>query len=129
AKRKQVNKEELRADINSFRELANMSARTAVAKHSWKKLRGQICAKAALTALSYGVSGTLISGILGPRFSYPIIGGVIAAVGTVLGFNVVKTTMKLVNLKSGGKKTEGISISEIEGKFQSKASSTDDDLT
>jgi hypothetical protein len=103
--RVRLNKDEMREDIKSFRELANISARTAVAKHSWKKLRGELFAKALITAAAFGVSGALYTGVFGERFHNPIYAGVAATIGGFLGWEFLKSakTLMRLNTKKGTK--------------------------
>jgi len=46
----------VREEVQSFRAVAQMSARSALAKHSWNNLRNQIFFKVALTAISAGAT-------------------------------------------------------------------------
>ncbi len=59
APRRTQDKDEVRAKLDAFREVANQSARTALAQHSWKSLRGDVavqgllCGGATLAAAGY----------------------------------------------------------------------------
>jgi hypothetical protein len=57
----EVPKDVLRANLDSFRELANMSARTAVAQHASKRLWSTIQLKVAVTGVGLAVTATLIA--------------------------------------------------------------------
>jgi hypothetical protein len=50
------NANELRAGISSMRQIANLSARSAVAKHSWKMYRRTLFAGAVLTVVSFATA-------------------------------------------------------------------------
>jgi|GEM_PF-6154857 len=49
----QIDKQSVRADLQSMRELANISARSAIAQHSTKRLKLSICLKLILTTSSF----------------------------------------------------------------------------
>ena len=93
-------KESLRAHLDSFRELANISARTAVAKHESKKLRTVIQVKAVLTTISIGLTAALGSAHLIGEVSY--IPYVIAAgvVSLIMGGDLLRTLLTLYHWKS-----------------------------
>ena len=50
--RQRVDKDEVRAALQSFREVANLSARSAIAQHSTKTLRGEVTVQAVLAGLA-----------------------------------------------------------------------------
>jgi hypothetical protein len=50
-----------RAGIDSLRELANLSAKSAVAKHSWRKLRSGVAVKLGLIVVSIALAGFLFA--------------------------------------------------------------------
>ena len=54
--RHKQNKSAVREEVQSFRAVARMSARTALAKHSWNNLRNEIYFKVGLTAASAGAT-------------------------------------------------------------------------
>ncbi len=74
APRARVNAEELRAGINSLREVANLSARNAVATHTWKKMRGSIFVKLVLSISAVAGASLLFSGVLGDPAQFMIHG-------------------------------------------------------
>jgi chromosome segregation ATPase len=98
-KRVRPNKEELRADIKSLRELANFSAQSDVARHGWKKLRGRLFVKVALTLTWFGVCGALILGIEGVSHRNPSFAGIAAAIGTYMVFEFYKSIQHQMTLK------------------------------
>ena len=57
--RTQVNKDALRANLHSMREVANLSARSALAKYSWKQTRNRLVVQGLLVATSWTVAGVL----------------------------------------------------------------------
>ncbi len=86
--------------MNSFRELANLSARSAVAKHSWKRLRGELAVKGILTVGAFGLAGALVTGAFGEDFHNPDLGGIAAVLGGYLGYRLFKTARILLGLNS-----------------------------
>ena len=51
-KKRKVDAETLRADMQSLREVANYSARSALADYAWKRARGLVALRVALIGLS-----------------------------------------------------------------------------
>lgn len=84
--RKPIDAEKIRREVVSFREVALMSSRNAVAKSRVKQLRMQLIAKSFATAVGAVVSATLLASPLWSNESYVIL-GVFAMIFTgVIGY-------------------------------------------
>lgn len=81
-----VDKQAARANMDSLRELANLSARNAVAKHTWKKVRGEVFVKTGLAVVGWVVTGALYTSPWwrGESYqSYAVLAGIVALVMSV----------------------------------------------
>ena len=58
------NKNAVREEVQSFRAVAQMSARTALAKHSWNNLRSKIYFKVGITAASAGATAWFVKAFI-----------------------------------------------------------------
>ncbi|MDA1017074.1 MAG: hypothetical protein O3A00_21775, partial [Planctomycetota bacterium] len=88
------NKDQVRANLDSLRQVANMSARSALASHSWRKLKETMRSKGALTAASAGVATALFASPLWLGLSLTPLALVATAAGGVCGINMIYTAMK-----------------------------------
>ncbi len=92
-----VDKDEVRAALQSFREVANLSARTALAEHSSKTLRGELVVQGILTGLA---SVAALGYWCGPLFGasvQPLHGtGCLIAAG-VMGWQISRSLNQLKN--------------------------------
>lgn len=96
----QPDKDQLRANLDSFRELANISARSAVAKHESKKLHTVVQVKLVVLAIAVGLSLALWAANLvsrGSYFPYALAASVAAA---VMGGEVLRTLLAFYRWKS-----------------------------
>ena len=93
-------KEALRAHLDSFRELANISARTAVAKHESKKLRTVVQVKVVLTTISVGLTAALASAHLIGNISYLPYTIAAAVVSAVMGGDTMRTLLTFYRWRS-----------------------------
>lgn len=84
-------KDAIRAGMASMRELANQTARSAIARHSAKKLRGMLAAKVVLTALSLGMAGVLLTAPLWAGTSYLTIGLGTLVIGLLIAGDLGRT--------------------------------------
>jgi hypothetical protein len=93
-------REALRANIDSFRELANASARSAVAKHESKKLRTMVQIKVVLTIVAAALTVVLFTANSLGRVSYAwyVLASALAAV--VMGFDLARTVLAFYRWKS-----------------------------
>ncbi|MFO1093085.1 MAG: hypothetical protein U0992_07200 [Planctomycetaceae bacterium] len=93
-------REALRANLDSFRELANISARSAVAKHQSAKLQSVVQVKMIVLVISAGVTLALwIAGWFSP-VSYLFYTTAAALATIVMLADVVRTTLAISQLKS-----------------------------
>jgi hypothetical protein len=60
----QQDKDHVREKLQSFRHVANLSARTALAKYGWRSKRGEIAAQSLLAAVSFAGAAAFYSGPL-----------------------------------------------------------------
>lgn len=94
-----VDKDDVRRKMNSFREIANFSARSAVAKHSMKRLRTKIMINTLLTVVSFTVFVVLGTASLWTNttyYAYAIFAGVTAC---VTGYELHKTTLMMHGMR------------------------------
>lgn len=90
---------EMRADISSLREVANFSARSAVAKHTWKKERRTMQVQLVLTAASLGYAGVLFGGALpGAPTSY---GWAATCIGGLMGSHLFRSWWRIKKMRDG----------------------------
>jgi hypothetical protein len=93
-------KEALRANIDSFRELANASARSAVAKHESKKLRTMVQIKVVLTIIAAALTVVLfLANSLG-RVSYGLYVLASGLAAVVMAFDLARTVLAFYRWKS-----------------------------
>ncbi len=92
ASRRKHDINEIRAGVGSLREIANLSARTAVAAHSSRRLRKAFVLMAPLTVASFVLAGGLLVLDWGEARYVPQMGGA-ALVGVVAGFSLIYSLM------------------------------------
>jgi peptidoglycan hydrolase CwlO-like protein len=90
----------LRANIDSFRELANASARSAVAKHESKKLRTMVQIKVALAIIAGGLTVLLFIANSVGRVSYGVYTLAAAFATVVMVFDLARTVLAFYRWKS-----------------------------
>src|SRR5579872_2223564 len=94
--RRQQNVEKLRAGVGSLREIANNSARAAVAKHSARKFRKSLAFTLPLAIMSFTLAGVLFliagsqSRLYSQAFAIMML-GLIALIGLLNAFRTTKT--------------------------------------
>ena len=96
----QPDKEQLRADLDSFRELANISARSAVAKHESKKLHTVVQFKLVMLAIAFGLSLALWAANLMSRGGYVPYAIAASVAAAVMTGEVVRTLLAFYRWKS-----------------------------
>jgi len=107
----QQNKEAVRANLNSLREVANLSARSAIATHTGKQLRGKVLVKVILATASFGVAGALLTSRLWSSTSYTFYGSVALGIGCVMAVDLVASTVSH-RRKNGSRKDSDRSSSD-----------------
>ncbi len=95
AQRKRPNMTLERASIDAFRDLANRSARSAVAMHNSSSLRIRFIVTAILTAILFGITVILMTAHFWVGTSYPWCGLLTAAAMCVSAFELLKTASQL----------------------------------
>jgi hypothetical protein len=96
----QPDKDQLRANLDSFRELANISARSAVAKHESKKLHTVVQFKFVMLAIAVGLSLALWAAHLMNRGSYLPYAIAASVAAAVMAGEVVRTLLAFYRWKS-----------------------------
>lgn len=84
--RQPIDADAIRKDISSFREVALISARTAVANSRVKQIRMQLIAKSVATGVGMIVSGVLIASPAWSKESFVSLGLIALAISCVIGF-------------------------------------------
>ncbi|MFV0446768.1 MAG: hypothetical protein ACK5Q5_24615 [Planctomycetaceae bacterium] len=88
-------REEIRANIDSMRQIANLSARSAVARHYASKLDVTRKVKMLLVGTAAGVSVLLLSAELWTRNSYRLPGICAAVVAIIAGLELARTSIQM----------------------------------
>jgi len=102
------NVHEIRAGVGSLREIANLSARSAVAKHSSKKLRKSFALMLPLAILAFLVgSAMIVAGGSEGRFYYHALGAML--IGLVTTLELLRSSTKAWRL--GGRKPGAFGVS------------------
>lgn len=92
--RKPVDRTSDRLQVSSFREVANLSARTAVARHQWQRLRSVVTMKAILSAACL-LTGAILS--FGPLIGGQrmwLQGAACLILGVFAGYDLYRTLVK-----------------------------------
>ena len=93
-------KDAVRAKLASMREVANLSARSAIARHSWRRTRGMLMVKIILTVISLGCALLLASAeMLGTQSYRPLSWGA-ALIGVVMIFELVRAAIIAQRMQS-----------------------------
>lgn len=95
APRRTQDKDEVRAKLDAFREVANQSARTALAQHSWKSLRGDVAVQGALCGTAtLAAAGYFSAPLWGSPIQFLPAFGCVVAAGWV-GWQLTSTLQRL----------------------------------
>lgn len=89
--RRSLDKEAVRADLDSLRELANLSARSAIAKYTWRRVRAMLVVKALLTVVAFALAAVLLTGGLWNIISYETLGWSAIAIGTIAALELLRS--------------------------------------
>jgi hypothetical protein len=95
APRKKIDKDATRAELQSFRQVANLSARTALAKHTWRTTKTELTIQTTLAGLcTIGGIAYAIAPLMGSPFALgPTIGCWLGA--GFIGWRASRTLRKL----------------------------------
>jgi hypothetical protein len=102
----QVDKEAVRAHILSLREVANLSARTAIAKHSSKMKLSFLMMKGLLLVASATLAALLLTSETWGTISYVPLGRAAMAICAVVGIELVRSTLFAHRAKRARKDAE-----------------------
>jgi hypothetical protein len=89
--------------LNSLRQVANLSARSAIATYNWKRLRTRIAIKSALTAISLILAPILFLGKMWGASAFPRLGWACLALGLVTGADLLWACLWLRRLGAAGR--------------------------
>jgi hypothetical protein len=95
----------VRANLASMREVANLSARTAIAKHTWRKNRSMLAVKLTLSIASFAFAFIIgVAGVFGTTsYRWHAFGSFL--VGCVMTAELVRTILRLRNAKERKRST------------------------
>jgi len=91
--RKPVDKEAVRSDMDSLREIANLTARTAITRHARKKQKKRLLVAGTIAAVSYATAAVLLTGELWGAASYPAQGWAATGVGSLMMIEIVRSLL------------------------------------
>ncbi|MCH7873065.1 MAG: hypothetical protein IID33_15320 [Planctomycetes bacterium] len=91
--RTRQDKDEIRAGLDSMRELANLSARTAVAAHTRKQFRSQITVRTGMLVISLVAAAVFFTGGLWSSISYVQYGWASLAVAIIAAMALSRSKM------------------------------------
>lgn len=98
----QQDKEAARANLNSLREVANLSARSAIAKHTGKQLRGKALLKFVLSGTAFAVAAVLLTSRLWATGNYTLYGWAALSIGIVMAIELARSTRLLRRSNKAG---------------------------
>ncbi len=112
--RKRVDKSTTRAELQSMREVANLSARAALARHSWRTTRTELGIQTALAGLcTLGVMGYGSAPLWGRAIQwFPLLGCLTGAL--FIGFRTWQTLCKLRQWTCSIEASSGFRTEELE---------------
>ncbi len=94
----ETEKKVIRENLNSMREIANLSARSAVAKHHARKLQLSYQIKTVVTVVGGVISAVLLTAELWTDMSYRMLGLCTLAITLISGIELARTTLILRRL-------------------------------
>ncbi len=86
-------KQALRANMDSMREVANLSARSALATHSWKRFRGALLAKIVICIVCFATAGVMFVGRLLGWFESSLIPWTTASIGCIMLIELMNSAL------------------------------------
>jgi len=95
----QIDREQLKLEIASLRDVANQTARHALATHAWKQVKLKMMASGALTAVSAVASVALISSPMWSPVSYYNYGLITLVLTGVSAFELFRSRLGLIRMK------------------------------
>jgi len=98
-------RDEVRAGLNSLRELANYSARSAIVSHTWRKHRISLLTKMLLVVLSFAILSTLSVVQFLPDSQNLIVRCALSGVGVAAMYALLNPIQSLHTLRQDRKRT------------------------
>jgi hypothetical protein len=113
-------KDAVRAHLASMREVANLTARTAIARHTWRKHRSMLAVKFTLATFAFAFAFVLaLTGLFGSK-SYGVFVWSSIAVGCVMLLELARSVVKIRRAKSRKQMFSQASESEFARRFSGK---------
>ncbi len=105
APRKKIDKEAERAGLATMRELANFTAQSAVARHSWNKLRNAVVLKIGLATTCFATAGVLVA----YELPYSMFFAPVAALsGAYLCYDLINSVRELKRMPKSKKRKNNV---------------------
>ena len=111
--RPRYQRDQLRAGLDSMREVANLSARAAIAKCNWKRMRMQVAFTSGITACSLATTVVLLSSPLWASVSYFKYGLISAGLTLLTGAELLRNVWKIYGPQRSHRKSRKGEDAEI----------------
>jgi hypothetical protein len=111
--RPRYQRDQLRAGLDSMREVANLSARAAIAKCNWKRMRMQVAFTSGITACSLATTVALLSSPLWASVSYLKYGLISAGLTALAGAELFRNVWKIYGPQMSHRKSRKDEDAEI----------------
>jgi len=98
-----INRELMKKEIESLRDVANQNARTALATHAWKQVKIKMFASGVMTLVSAGAAAVLISSPYWSPISYFNYGLITLLLSGVSAIELFRSRLVLMRLKQARK--------------------------
>ncbi|MCA8983313.1 MAG: FHA domain-containing protein [Planctomycetaceae bacterium] len=98
-----IDRDSMKREIESLRDVANQTARNALATHAWKQVKLKMWASGLLTLISAGTAGALICSPYWSPVSYENYGWLTLLLALVSGGELFRSRLALMRLKQSGK--------------------------
>jgi chromosome segregation ATPase len=105
----------LRFDLTTLRDVANHSARSAIAQHTSEQMRGKILVKTLLSVIGFSIAAVTLSSELWLNVSYKAFGIAAAAIAAISVLEVIRSTLLVHEM--GTLKQESLHNSAVEDVF------------
>ncbi|MCH7990073.1 MAG: hypothetical protein IID46_13105 [Planctomycetes bacterium] len=102
----------LRFDLTTLRGVANLSARSAIAQHTTKKLRSKILVKTLLSMIGFSIAAVLLSSELLLNDSYKVFGIAAAAIAAVSVLEVIRSSFLVHEMRTLKQESHHTSVAE-----------------
>ncbi len=98
-----IDREVMKQEIASLRDVANQTARCALAAHAWKQVKTKIWASGMMTAVTTVAAGVLISSPRWSPVSYENYGWLTLLLATISGMELFRARLELIRLREAGR--------------------------